>query len=77
MAAIVSSLSRYGLTIEAHCRNQSNKSKLELPISYFHVNSHLKELNISNKKEHFSYKGGCGMMHIKEFKRIIGLNYIK
>ena len=76
MAAIVSIDSRHGLRIEALHRNQPNKSKLALykPLLYFY--SHLKQLYISNKKEHFSYKGGCGVLvctHIEAFKRKVGL----
>ena len=36
-----------------------------------HCNSHHKQLYLSNRMEHFSYKGGCGIcecMHIKAFK---------
>ena len=35
------------------------------------INGHLKQLYMSNKTEHFSYKGGCcmcGCAHIKAFK---------
>ena len=63
MAAIISIDSRCGLRIKAHHRNQPSKSKLALFIScYFHFNSSLKQLHISNKTEHFSYKGGCGIL---------------
>ena len=37
-----------------------------------HCNSCYKQLCLSNKMEHFSYKGGCGIReitHIKVFKR--------
>ena len=30
---------------------------------------------MSNKKEHFSYKSGCGVTRIEEFKRKAGLGY--
>ena len=49
-----------------------NKSKLALykPLLYFY--SHLKQLYISNKTEHFSYKGGSvlhGAYMYKAFKK--------
>ena len=73
MAAIIGILgSRRGLTIEACCSNQPNKSKLALYKSLLHSYSHLKQLYMSNKTEHFSYKGGCGVcgrMGIEIFKR--------
>ena len=72
MVAIVSINSRRGLRIEAHHRNQPNKSKLALYKSLLHFYSHLEQLYISNKTEHFSYKGGCGMRgrtHIEAFKK--------
>ena len=78
MAAIVGIDSRRGLRIEAHCRNQSNKSKLALYKPLLHFYSHLKQLYISNKTECFSYKGGCGMRgrtRIKAFKRRADLGY--
>ena len=74
MAAIVSIISRHGLTTKVHCRNQPNKSKLAL----LHFNNHLKQLLISDKMEHFSYKGGCGIRghtRITMFKRRAGLGY--
>ena len=55
-------VSRRGLIIEAHCRNQLNKTKLVLYIScYFYFKSCLKQLHVSNKMKWFSYKGGCGI----------------
>ena len=78
MAAIVSIDSRLGLRIEAHCRNQPNKSKLALYKPLLHFYSHLKQLYISNKTECFSYKGGCGVCgrtRIEAFKRKPGLGY--
>ena len=59
MAAIISIVSRRGLRIEVHCRNQSNKSKLALYTLLLHFYSHLKQLYISNQTDHFTYKGGC------------------
>ena len=32
---------------------------------YFYFKSHLKQLYISNKMEHFNYKGGCGVCSSK------------
>ena len=78
MAAIVGVVSRCGLRIEAHCRNQPNKSKLVLYKPLLRLYSHLKQLYISNKMKRFSYKGGCGMCgrtHIEAFKRRAYLGY--
>ena len=63
MAAVISIISRRGLRIEMHCRNQPNKSKLALYCvgCYFHFWSHLKQLYISNKMERFSCKDGYGI----------------
>ena len=75
MAPIVSIISRHGLRIEAHHRNQPNKSKLA-PLLYFY--SYLKQLYISNKTKCFSYKCGCGMhgyTHIEVFKRRASFGY--
>ena len=79
MAAIVGIVSRRGLRVEAHRRNQPNKSKLALYKPLIRLYSHLKQLPISNKMKHFSYKGGCGVRghsRIKAFKRRAGLGYI-
>ena len=78
MAAIVGIVSRRGLTIEAHCSNQPDKSQLALYKTLIDFNSHLKQQHISNKTEHFSYKHECGVhgcMHIEMFKRRAGLGY--
>ena len=78
MAAIVGIVCRCGLTIEVRRRNQTNKSKLELCKPWNHFNDHLNQPYISNKTEHFSYKGGCGIygcMHVEMFKRKAGLGY--
>ena len=80
MAAIVSIISRHGFTIEAHCRNQPNKSKLALYKPLFHFYINIKQLYISQNKERFSYKIECGIhgrMHIEMFKRRDGLGYRK
>ena len=77
MAAIVGIVSRRGLRIEMHRRNQPNKNKLALYKPLFRL--YLKQPYISNKMKRFSYKGGCGVrghMHIKVFKRRAGLGYI-
>ena len=78
MEAVVGIDSRHGLRIEARYRNQPNKSKLAPYKLLLHFYSHLKQLYISNKIEHFSYKGGCGMYRhtrIEAIKRA-GLGYI-
>ena len=43
---------------------------------YFSCDNHLKQFYISNKTEHFSYKGGCGVMHIKVFNIRAVFGYI-
>ena len=75
MAAIVGIVGRHGLIIEAHHRNQPNKSKTALykPLPHFYS-----QVYISNKMEHFSYKGGCGIHGctcIETFKRRASLGY--
>ena len=50
-------VSRRGLRIEVCSRNQPSKTKLALPV----VISCYLQLCVSNKMEHFSYKGGCGI----------------
>ena len=79
MAAIVNIDSRHGLRIEAHHRNQPNKSRLGLYKPLLHFYSHLKQLYISNKTEHFNYKSGCGVhgrILIEAFKKRAGC-YLK
>ena len=61
MATIVDIVSRRDLIIEVRHRNQPNKSKLALYKPLLHFYSHLKQLYISNKTEHFSYKDGYGV----------------
>ena len=78
MAAIVGIISRHGLNIEAHHRKQPNISKLSLYKPLLHFYNHLKQLYLSNKIKHFSYKGVCGIRgwtHIKTFKTRAGLGY--
>ena len=78
MAALVGITSRYGLRIEVRGSIQPIKSKLALYKPLLHFYSHSKQLYMSNKMEHFSYKGGCGMCGhtcIKAFKRRAGLGY--
>ena len=79
MTAIVSIISRRGLKIEAQHRSQPNKSKLALCKPWIHFNSLLKQLYISNKTEHFSYKGGFGVHGCKRIEMVeirAGLGYI-
>ena len=61
VAAIVGIVSRHGLRIEAHRRNQPNKSKLVLYKPLLRLCRHLKQPYISNKTKRFSHKGGCGV----------------
>ena len=79
MAAIVDIVSRRGLRIESRRRNQLNKSKLALYKPLLRSYSHLKQPYISNKTEHFSYKGGHGGRRcacIEAFQRRAVLAYI-
>ena len=79
MAAIVGIVSRRGLRIEVHRRNQANKSKLVLYKPLLRLYSHLKQPYISNRTKCFSYKGGHGMCertHIEAVKRRADLGYI-
>ena len=55
MAAVVGTISRHGLSIDAHHGNQPNKSKLALYKPLIQFSSGLKWLYISNKLKHFSY----------------------
>ena len=78
MAATVSIVSRCGLSIDAHHRNQHNESKLAMYNPLLQFNSRLEQLYISKKMEHFSYKGGCGIRghtHIKAFKSRAYMDY--
>ena len=78
MTGIVVVVSRCGLAIEARCRKQPNKTKLALYKPLLHLYNHLKQLYISNKTWHFSYKSGCdihGYACIQMFKTIVGLSY--
>ena len=78
MAAIVGTVSRFGLRNKAHHRNQPKKRKLALYKPILHFYSHLKQLYMSNKAEHFSYEGGCGVRgrtRIEVMKRRAGLCY--
>ena len=61
MAAVIGIASRRGLRIEAHHRNQPNKSKLVLYKVLLRLCSHLKQPYVSNKMKCFSHKGGCGV----------------
>ena len=64
MGAIVGFVSRHGLTIEAHGRNQPNKSKVALYKPLLHFYSDLKKLYIRNKTEHFNIKVGVIYMGV-------------
>ena len=60
--AVVSIISRCGLSIDAGHENQPNKHKLALYKPSIHLNSSLKQLYINSKMEPFSYKDGCGVV---------------
>ena len=68
MAAIVGIVSRRGLRIEVHHKNQPNKSKLLLYKPLLCLYSHLKQPYISNKTKRFSHKGGwvCVGVHVSK-----------
>ena len=76
IATLVSIISRPGLTIEAHCRNQHIKiKKSELDHEFI-----LTVTYIRNSMERFSYKAGygiCGYMCIETFKRRASLGIDK
>ena len=68
MAVVVSIVSRRGLSIDEHHRNQPNKSML---VQYMPILSWLKQSYVSNKTECFCYKGRCcicGSKHVEAFK---------
>ena len=68
MAVVVSIVSRHGLSIDEHHRNQPNKSML---VQYMPILSWLKQSYVSNKTECFYYKGRCcicGSKHFEAFK---------
>ena len=75
VATVVSIISRCGLSIDVHHKNQPNKHKLALYGPLIHFNSSLKWLymHISSKTERFSYKGWCDMTHIEAFKEELAL----
>ena len=82
MAAIVIIDGGCGLGVEVRCRNQPNKRKLSLYKLLLSLNIPFKQLYIhnyvSNKTEHFSYKGEYGMnglMPIEASKIRAGLGY--
>ena len=81
MIDVASIVSRHGLSIDLHYKNQSNKvSYIALYKLLICFNSNLKQLYISNKAEHLSYKGGCGICGctcIEDFKRRTGLGVDK
>ena len=66
----------YDWFIDACREYQPNKHKVALYKPSIYLKSGLKQLYISSKTECFSYKGGCGMMHIKAFKRTAIFGYI-
>ena len=60
-------VSLVGVVLELKCVIETNPIRVSYHcISY---NSFLKQLYISNKTEHFSYKSGYGLTHIETFKK--------
>ena len=69
MAGVVGIISRWGLKINASCRNKK--------LALYKLLIHFKSCT-SNKMEWFSHKGGCnlcGSMLMKAFKRRVDLDY--
>ena len=62
MVAIVSIISRCGLAIEVHCRNQPNESKLCSTVKAV-------TFTFKTATECFNYEGKCGMTRIEAFKK--------
>ena len=71
--AVVSIVSRCGLSTDAHHENQPNQHKLALYKLSIHFNCRLKRPYISSKMQCFSYKG---VTCIKAFKRRASFDYI-
>ena len=57
MAAVVGIVSRCGLRIEVHCSNKPNKTKVVLYKLLLSLQTHLKQLYLSNKTEYINYEG--------------------
>ena len=69
LAALISIVSKCSLRTEVCHKNQPYNTKLVLYTLILSLYNHFKQLYISNKTEHFSYKGGFGMClsrHLKE-----------
>ena len=80
MAIVVVIVNGRDLGIDTRRRHYPTKSCLALYKELIHCSSHYKQLYVSNKTEHFSYKGGCGIsecMHIEMFKRRASLGIDK
>ena len=60
LAAVVDIISGRDVSIHTRHGNLPNKSKLVLYKPLLHCNNHLKQLQVSNKAERFSYKGKRG-----------------
>ena len=72
MAAVVGMIRRHDLVIEMFHGNEPGKTKYCIS-HYFHFNSCLHHLYVSNEMECFSYKDGCCVLRIDAFKRRAGL----
>ena len=68
VGAVVDIISRYGLNLNVHHRNQRKRNKLAMYSLLLHFNSCLEKLYISNKTEHFSCKGECDVCILKHLK---------
>ena len=74
--AVVDIVSRYGLSNDVCHKKQPDKSNLVLYRVLIHNNSHLKQLYICTKTEHFGYKYECARAYTYlGIKRRAGLGY--
>ena len=76
MASMIGIIGRHGLRIEAYVIETNLLTVSFCCVSCsFHFNSYLKQLYISDKTEHLSYKSGCGVTCIEVFERSTSLGY--
>ena len=60
MAVVVNIVSGHDISIHTRRENYLNKSNLALYKLLLYYNKHFKQVQLSNKTEHFSFKGRCG-----------------
>ena len=76
--ALVSLMGMALASIRVMATNPIRVRKLALCKVLIYYNTHLKQLYLSNKTKHSSYKSGCGIdecMHINVFNRRAGKDY--